>query len=206
MKVLALSKKHRSYIPKDFREEENPPRFTLRSMTRLEFYEFQNANKDPNMTKNVTRARELTTRLQERMKTLKTTTDNSQEISQDAVEIGYDVIETAALTGEIRASNLKRNVKLLRDKDYLTGWENVPVDVDGEFLEFSKENIECLDEDLIEELAMEISGAIGEPNSKNSMTPLSVESGTENNRAVEKDGIALSVETKDLNQSETAKE
>lgn len=194
MKVIALSRKARPYIPKDFREETSPPKFFLRSMTRLEYLEFH-INNPPET--DITKAGDILRRLQGTLKGLEGDEKDKKDekaIQELSPQDMADFVEASRLTTIGRRDRLRRNIMAL--KTHLDGWENVPVEVDGknELLEFSEENIECLDETLIAELAAEIMGEISGPDTGNSEEPSSALNGTENSQTAEKDGTAETVE------------
>jgi len=158
MKAIALSKKPRIYIPKDFRNEENPPKFKIRSISKIEHLQIQaeepiKANIFDNLSK-----------LQEAMQRVK---DGGEIDNSNSINIDLNALISAQL------STMKTQLKILRL--CLLGWENVFAQIGDtvEPLEFNQDNIECLDQEIINELVNEIIGVITQEEQKNSVTPSS---------------------------------
>jgi len=203
-RTIALSPKPRTYIPKDFKEEANPPKFCITSMTEFEVDEFQIANKDATMNASMEELQELQIRFQAMPKPIEP--KEGEEPGEDQLpssEIMKLLADMQWCRRKMEAKTLIFNIKVLKS-GHLKGWENVPIETeDGEeMLEFSMDNIPYLKRDLIEELTMEIMGMIGEPDQKNLEIPSSVENGIETKQTMEKDGIVQTVEKQTSQENE----
>lgn len=174
-KALMLSKASRKYIPKEFRGQENPPTFEVRSATRREQLKVH-AEMEQKYPVDLIAALELNNRL-------KTLTDASKNTSAT----GDTAKEVSNLTQGAQSA-----IWALKQKNYevalaflnlcMSGWENLPEP-------FSQQNIELLDEDLIYELYVEIVGAITEEDAGNSGGPCLSENGaTSKDRTAEQTG------------------
>ncbi len=149
MKASAISRKIRPYIPKDWRGQENPPTYQIRTLRKEEV-----------MAINA----EIEMRVDIRANAMKK--DGAMEgLSIDGLSIGK-MMENEFLKQQMAV------------KKGCSGWANV-VDADGEVLEFSPDNIPFLDGDVITELGDQILGKITEQDAGNSGKPSSAEPGSE---------------------------
>jgi hypothetical protein len=154
MSKAGFSRKPRIYIPKCRKEEENPPRFSIRRLTPLEITEI---NESFGMG------------------------DEEVEFDTEGKEVkdedkGTDKGTTIKVN--IRLINKGTRVRFAVLEKALTGWEDVH-DEDGEVIPFEKSNIPCLDLDIVNELSNVAEGAITKETEKNYETPSSLESGSE---------------------------
>lgn len=148
MRPIALSKKPRTYVPKDFRDEENPPEFTLRSITRREMLQIQAKHSQK-------------IRVSDNLAELQTALASIEGKKPDEItEEDLSVLSGLDLTPMVQVSldTLNTHIEVLQG-GRLSGWKNVPVS-DTEFLPYDPENIECLDAAIITELANEIMGVV----------------------------------------------
>jgi hypothetical protein len=196
MKVLALSRKPRPYILKDHRKESNPPIFTIISMTQTEKYELQveqlSATQDLDVQKLFDVKKKFDARIEaEKAKAEdgKTAQANGEDIMD---EFGDEMIEASRFIVKSKLANRRTWLTILRDKKKLVDWRSVPVEGENgiEMLPFDPENIDCLPDEILNELCDEILGIIGEPEAKNSEGLLSAESGQEARQITEQDGTA----------------
>lgn len=154
MKVIALSKKPRVYIPKEFRDEPNPPEFKLRSITRHEMLQIQASN--PNKIK----IGGDIAKLQDVLKSLDV--QKSEDINDEALAVLADLDFTPMV--EASLTTLSIHIKVLEIA--LSGWNNVHIS-EAEILPFNKDDIDCLDEKIIAELANEAMGTITDEEAEN---------------------------------------
>jgi len=179
MKVLALSRKERTVIPDDFKSEKNPPKFTVKSISKrqhlLILAEHSGKVEVP--------ASMLTPEGQ----------DGSAEPKAGTVTIGPELWKgvVADLDGKIAV--LKKG---------LVGWVDV-LDSAGDVFEFEEENFEFLDESILDFLVHEISGTLTEEEEKNSDTesPSSSGSGT---KKTQTSGTATTAEKRRPSKKEIA--
>ena len=159
MKVIALSKKPRAYILKDFRDEENPPTFTLRSITKRELLQIQTNHPGKlNIGGDIAK-------LQTALATLEKKPDDQTDpkaLEQEALAVLAD-LDLAPMT-QAKLNILSIQIDVLRLA--LSGWKNVSVS-DTETLPFSKDNIDCLDDAIITELANESMGIVTPADAEN---------------------------------------
>jgi hypothetical protein len=201
-RVLALSRKQRIYIPEDFKGEPNPPKFTIRSMTRTEYLEFQMEQADFFTEDDRIHMIELQDRIQARQKAEDAKEEETVETpkeEENSVDAFKDLWGAGRLLTKRHLSNRKTCLDILRDKEYLTGWENITVEEDEGTvaLPFNFDNIDCLTDDIMTEICNDILGAVSGEDLGNSGNPSSVESGIETNQTTEKNGTAESVESQD---------
>jgi len=199
-RVLALSRKPRIYIPNDFEGVESPPKFTVRSMTRTEYLEFQMEQADLFTEDDRVHLLELQKSMEARQK------DHEAQPNDDGtIDALKELWDAQRLLTKRRLSNRRTCLKILRDKKYLTGWDNITVEEENEItiLPFDPDNIDCLTDDIITELCNNILGAVAGDDLGNSGNPSSVENGTENKQMTEKNGTAETVETQATTGTET---
>lgn len=154
MRPIALSKKPRTYIPKEFRDEENPPEFTLRSISRREMLQIHAAHSQK-------------IRIGDNLSELQTALASIE--SKKPEEIGEEdlsVLSGLDFTPIVQASLDTLNIHIAVLRVGLSGWKNVPVS-DTEFLQYDPESIECLDAAIITELANEVMGVVSPEESEN---------------------------------------
>jgi hypothetical protein len=165
MKVLALSRKPRTYIPTEFRGQPDAPTFEIRSITKREHLAIT-AEMDMRLDVNSLKAMALAIEGKD-----PTSTDSGA-----SVPIG-------------KLNQQMYEVRLAVVKKCCSGWTGVP-DADGEMLPYSEENVELLNDELLMELGNEIMGIIGGPDQKNLETPTGESSGTEQSQTKAEDGTA----------------
>jgi hypothetical protein len=154
MRPIALSKKPRAYIPKEFRDEENPPEFTLRSISRREMLQIQaNHPQRLSVTDDLAKIQVALASIEGK---------KPDEITEEDLS----VLSGLDLTPMVQASLNTLNIHLEVLQRCLSGWKNVPVS-DTEFLSFDKESIEYLDAAIITELANEVMGVVSPEESEN---------------------------------------
>lgn len=161
MKVLGISKKPRSYIPTQFISDEFPPVFTIRSLTKREQAEVDAAHPI---------SAEL---LESAIQASRIAEDESITAEQRIEKLkGYDYLSLSAISR-------KRQLAYLRLA--LSGWSNVPVREGAgiSMLEFSPDNIDCLDDDMLAELANEVLGIVSQEDRQGLEEPSSPQSGQE---------------------------
>ena len=154
MRAIALSKKPRAYIPKEFRDEANPPKFMLRSITRREMLQIQASNPiKPRITDDLSKLQSVLAGFEGK---------KPEEIDAKTISAleSFDVAPIVQLS----LDTLTIHIEVL--KLCLTGWENVPVS-DTETLPFDKNSVECLDTEIITELANEVMGTVTEEEAEN---------------------------------------
>ncbi len=155
MKAIALSKKPRTYIPKEFRGEENPPTFTIRSITRREMLMIQSKHEQQfRITDDIAKLQSVITSLE----------DNKR--GEEAENEALSSLSNLDLKPIIQASLNALTIQIDILTKCLSGWENVPVS-DTEFLPFNLSDIDCLDPEIIVELANEIQGIVTPEESEN---------------------------------------
>ncbi len=203
MKALALSKKPRTYIPKDFRSEENPPKFNGRSLSRREYLQLQVENPKTvfggEMNVMVEKLQTIQASLEEPDKST-VQSEEKQKVSEDErVRSALEALKGLDMNLITKSSLNNLDFQVVTLKKALSGWENVPAD-DGEMLEFSPDNIECLCQSLIFELFSEFTGALTEIERKNLDTPLLSQNGPE---TMMETGTAQPVEELSLQNIET---
>jgi len=142
MSRAGFSRKARTYIPKCRKSDPTPPIFTIRRLNPLEIQEISEKFSDAN----------------------------------EEIELG-GIAETGVGEGTPRTVKVKVSMlnKLVKAKyatleKALSGWEHVE-DENGEPIPFNKDNISCLDGDIISELSDVAQGAISEEVAKNSESP-----------------------------------
>lgn len=183
MKAIALSPKPRTYIPVDYRDEENPPEFTIRSLSKREVMQLQ--IEYPTKQINFADLDKIATVI----KALEGVEEDENAMSEaeqiEAVALLKDV--DMSQTSIFYLDNLKLQIACL--KKGLLGWKNVPAQNGDEIEEmpFDVDDIEFLASEIILELVKEITGGLTEIDRKNSLTPSSSQNGQE--MKVE-DGIA----------------
>lgn len=181
MNVTALSRKVRRHTPKELRGQTGAPVFMVRSLTRLENLEIM-SNSKVDIPADIAAGGNLE----------ETTQKITEKLSEGSMDKLY----------KISLSNLKTQLEILGVA--LSGWENIK-DEDGDDLKFSKENIELLSDELIDDLVAEATGVTNEVTEKNSGKESPSSSGSE----IAKDqssGTVGSAEGKSSSKSEIAEE
>jgi hypothetical protein len=149
MKILAISKKPRPFTPKSCEDMKPKPVFTIRSISKREYFLIMAQNK-------ITLPLKAAIAIQDK----------------DVEGVAGDT--TVDLTLAIHEIHEQKIATLTKG---LIGWTNV-IDADGEKVPFNPENIELLDITVINELSDEICGVIRPDDLKNSDTQSSQENGT----------------------------
>ena len=167
MKVLALSKKERPYVPAVLLENNTHPKFTIRSLTRREQLEIS-AMADMNIS----------------------VSDLAGKDEKEVEEIILGQLANKSAS-EMAAFNLNGlNVTIATLEKGLLNWEGLK-DETGDDVEFSHENFELLSEELMEDLAREISGRVSVEDEKKSDEGSQLSSGSETREAPENGTVSI---------------
>lgn len=180
-KVLAISKKPRSYILKDYLKEENPPTFIIRSLTEFEKTSLANETAiDADMLRDYEESLGLVKELE---KKIKVDDGQDRQLTEDEKkELTALTAKVSNLSNKIHFFSMAQQIKTL--KKAVSGWDNLPVE--GGMLEYSPDNIECLSSGILNELYMEAMGIVTNEEAENLEGPSLPLSGQE----VKMDGVA----------------